>query len=200
MMGLMVLLFFAVYLAVSLWVIFAVLNWAAKHKRSGWWGVLAVFVMYNLVFWDLIPTLAAHKYYCETQAGFWVYKTPEQWKVENPEVIETFVVAPPERRVVPRGFADTYYLNRHMIMLVKQYQINSIIPIHRLEQEVTDSKNSQVLARYTDFFSGYGSLGTGGDGSWRVLKYWLRTKQCAGRDARFEQFLKFKRSFEGTKK
>lgn len=86
MMGFMVLMFFVIYFAISLWVIFSVLNWAHKNKRSGWWGVLAAFVMYNLVFWDWIPTLIVHKHYCDTQAGFWVYKTPEQWKRENPKL------------------------------------------------------------------------------------------------------------------
>ena len=42
--------------------------------------------MYNLMFWGLIPTLAMHKYYCATHAGFWVYKTPEQWMKQNPDL------------------------------------------------------------------------------------------------------------------
>ena len=86
-MGLMVLGFFAVYLAASVWVVKAASGWAkANNKRPWLWGSLAAFVMYNLVFWDWIPTQIAHKYYCSTQAGFWVYKTPEQWVKENPEL------------------------------------------------------------------------------------------------------------------
>ncbi len=45
--------------------------------------------MYNLVFWDLIPTKLLHKYYCATEAGILVYKTPGQWITENPGVAET---------------------------------------------------------------------------------------------------------------
>lgn len=90
MIGLMVLMFFAVYLLVSIFVTRKVASWATANNRKPWlWGGLAAFVMYNLVFWDLIPTLVMHKYYCATQAGFWVYKTPEQWMKENPEVMGT---------------------------------------------------------------------------------------------------------------
>lgn len=81
MIGLMVLGFFAVYLLVSIWVTSKAASWAKANNRKPWlWGGLAAFMMYNLVFWDLIPTLVMHKHYCDTQAGFWVYKTPEQWK------------------------------------------------------------------------------------------------------------------------
>ena len=77
MMGLMVLGALAVYLLVSIWVTKKAANWAKASNKKPWlWGGLAAFVMYNLVFWDLIPTLVMHKYYYSTQAGFWVYKTP----------------------------------------------------------------------------------------------------------------------------
>ena len=87
MMGLMVLMFFGFYLLVSVFVTSKAASWAKANNKKPWlWGGLAAFVMYNLVFWDLIPTLIVHKHYCDTQAGFWVYKTPEQWVKENPEL------------------------------------------------------------------------------------------------------------------
>lgn len=90
MMGLAVLIFFGLYLLVSIWVTSKAVAWAKANNRRAWvWGSLAAFFMYNLVFWDLIPTLVAHKYYCSTQAGFWFYKTPGQWKAENPGVEQT---------------------------------------------------------------------------------------------------------------
>lgn len=46
-------------------------------------------VIYLPVFWDHIPTLLAHNYYCSSEAGLWVYKTPEQWKKENQGAAET---------------------------------------------------------------------------------------------------------------
>lgn len=55
----------------------------SKSKAMGM-GIAAFLVMYLIPFWDHIPTLVAHKYYCEKEAGFWVYKTLDQWKAENP--------------------------------------------------------------------------------------------------------------------
>lgn len=204
MIGLMIIGFFALYLLISAFVVGGASRWAKKHGRSAWkWGGLAVFVMYNLVFWDFIPTLVAHKYYCATEAGFWVYKTPEQWAKENPGVMNGLVEnrgAPSTRQATIQGFTDTYYLNQRINKIVKQYRTSSVLPINRLEQEVVDAQSNQILARYTDFFSGYGGLGTGGDGSWRVLKVWLSVKQCESGASHYEQFLSFKRTFQGIEK
>ena len=35
------------------------------------------------VFWDVPPTLIAHRYYCTRDAGVWVYKKPQQWYAES---------------------------------------------------------------------------------------------------------------------
>lgn len=89
MLGLVVLLFIGAYLLVSALVVWLVARWARKYHRRAWvWGGLAAFAMYNLVFWDWIPTVAMHKYYCATEAGFWVYKTPEQWAREHHSELE----------------------------------------------------------------------------------------------------------------
>jgi hypothetical protein len=52
-------------------VIKATVGWAKKRDRSAWgWGFLTAFFMYNLVFWDWIPSIALQSYYCKTQAVF----------------------------------------------------------------------------------------------------------------------------------
>lgn len=83
-MGLVIILALGLYLAIAI----GVIAWAVSHakkngKSAARWGWGAALGMYLLVFWDWLPTVAAHKYYCSTEAGFWVYKTPEQWKAEN---------------------------------------------------------------------------------------------------------------------
>lgn len=124
MLGLAVLFFIGVYLLISLLAIKLAARWARNRGRRGWvWGGIAAFAMYNLMFWDLIPTLIIHKYYCATEAGFWVYKTPEEWVKENPGVLETLSVGhlPEEYQMPPhRGWpkcngisvsqTDTYYV------------------------------------------------------------------------------------------
>lgn len=88
MIGLVYLLFFGLYLLVSAYVIYRATLYARRRFSKGWvGGWLAAFMMYNLVFWDWIPVYVMHKYYCSTEAGFWVYKSPEQWIKENPETV-----------------------------------------------------------------------------------------------------------------
>lgn len=114
MLGLVVIAFIAAYLAVSVLVVWLAVRWARRHNRRAWvWGGLAAFVMYNLMFWDWIPTVVMHRYYCSTEAGFWVYKTPEQWEKENPGVLEVLNLSnlPEEYRVNPNNgnYGDNVY-------------------------------------------------------------------------------------------
>jgi len=51
-----------------------------KRIKLLWFAPVVIWLV-----WDL-PTIPLHKYYCVTQAGFFVYKTPEQWLKEHPEV------------------------------------------------------------------------------------------------------------------
>jgi hypothetical protein len=106
MAGLVILAIMIGYLIISLIVVMVTVKTAKKHGRRGWvWGLVAVFVMYNLVFWDFIPSVVMYKYYCATEAGFWVYKTPKQWETENPGVAETLSMShlPEQYRVNPKN-------------------------------------------------------------------------------------------------
>ena len=90
MFGLAVILIMGVYLLISIAVVCGMVRTARKNGRNakllGWSAAL---VMYLIPFWDWLPTVATHQYYCATEAGFWVYKTVDQWKQENPGVMET---------------------------------------------------------------------------------------------------------------
>lgn len=57
MAGLVVLAIIIGYLIISLIVVMVTVKTAKKHGRRGWvWGWVAALAMYNLVFWDWIPT------------------------------------------------------------------------------------------------------------------------------------------------
>ncbi len=134
MLGLVVLFVIGIYLAISALVVWLATRWAKKRGRRGWvWGGVAAFAMYNLVFWDLIPTLAMHKYYCATEAGFWVYKTPEQWVKENPGVAETLSMShlPEQYRVNPNNgnSGDSIYLLPDGTRLVAHYRDDRTITV-----------------------------------------------------------------------
>jgi hypothetical protein len=91
MFGLAILLIITPYLLISLLVIWAFGRAAAKNGRKPWrYRLLAAFIMYNLVFWDWIPTYLAVAYYCKTQGGYTVYKSRETWLLENPEFASKF--------------------------------------------------------------------------------------------------------------
>ena len=176
MIGLMILLALGVYLAVSALVVWLSARWAKKRGRRGWvWGGVAAFAMYNLVFWDWIPTVATHQYYCAKESGFWVYKTLDQWKAENPGVMETLVAnkgAPSNYVGDAKNYTDTYFLNSRFNWVVKK---NGPFPLNRWrrEQQVVDSKSGEVLARYVDFSTGNGNIG--GD---IELRFWLQRGHC----------------------
>ncbi len=131
MLGLVVLFVIGLYLAISALVVWLAARWAKKRRRRGWvWGGIAAFAMYNLVFWDLIPTLVMHKYYCATEAGFWLYKTPEQWVKENPGVMETlgmshlperFHMDMPQLKYRHYGLSGRFYLLPDETVLIARY-------------------------------------------------------------------------------
>lgn len=169
MIGLMVLLGFGVYFIISSWVIHKTASWAERNNRSPRkWGWLAVFVMYNLVFWDLIPTLIAHKYYCDTQAGFWVYKTPEEWKQENQEMVKTLVATPlkSEKLAKTENLGNEwvrYWINQRLYFEVKRKR-NFLHAIWFEERQLVDASNQRPLAKVVSFSRGVGGalLATGG--------------------------------------
>ncbi|MFC1626071.1 hypothetical protein ACFL19_00045 [Pseudomonadota bacterium] len=172
MFGLAYLIFFAAYLTVSILVI----RWAVRHakkqqKSRMLWGFVAAFIMYNLVFWDWIPTVVVHKYYCSTEAGFWVYKTLDQWKSENPGVAETlhYKIVPSQKT----SYGHMEKLNERFIEEVHKKKI-LFLPTTIMERRLVDVKKNELVAKeivvgsnvnpYFDGFQGY--------------KFWLSPKPC----------------------
>lgn len=172
---------------------------ATRKKKSGWkWPLAVAVLLYLAVFWDHIPTVLAHKYYCETEAGFWVYKTLGQWKAENPGGMETLVAnkgAPSERQGDMQNYKDTYFLNQRFNWVVKH---NGKLPLNRWrhEQEVIDNKSNQVLARYIDFSTSQEQPQAG----WSGWKFWLANEHCAGGEIKDSRMWQFTKSFKGAEK
>jgi hypothetical protein len=152
MIGLMFLLFFAVYFVVSFLVIKGTVSWAKKRGRSRWgWGVLVALLMYNLVFWDWIPSVVLQSYYCKTEAGFWVYKSPEQWVAENPEAIKTLTYKRvSDMTVIEHGYTD--HLNQRIDR--KNLKTHLWPNITRYEKSVIDVQSKTVLLREIYFKCG----------------------------------------------
>ncbi len=176
MLGLVVLFAIGIYLAISALVVWLAARWAKKHNRRGWvWGSLAAFAMYNLVFWDLIPTLVMHKYYCSTEAGFWVYKTPEQWVKENPGVRETLKMSlKPSHTNTNVLLGDSKTLRSSRTQRFFQDTTREVIflSLGRTEEKFYDVETGDLIARSVNFIPGSGGASFVSGGS---LEAWRRT-------------------------
>jgi hypothetical protein len=206
-MGLVVFAAIAVYLIVLITVTRLAYRSAAKRglPRGKRWQTAAggFLLVYLPVFWDHIPTIVAHKYYCEKEAGFWVYKTLEQWKRENPGVLDALVNskgAPSryERYDDGRGKIDTYLLNERFNWIVSQQDISSFLPIIRTEQQVKDVKKNELLARYVDFATGNSVKYTVGPPG--PLKFWMSYQHCGGGEYNQGSLYTFEHNIRGVEK
>jgi hypothetical protein len=184
MLGLVVIAFIASYLAVSALVVWLAARWARKRNRRPWvWGGLAALVMYNLVFWDWIPTVVMHRYYCSTQAGFWVYKTPEQWAKENPGVLETLEPYPSpysKARVEINGGKARLFNDRLGKLDARLDSLGGLL-IQQKEISIIDLTTKEALTRRIDFLSGPRQAGA-------IWKSWLVKDSCFSDEQRSKNY------------
>jgi len=158
------------YLLVSIAVVRGAIRYARNNgKSTKCWGWGAVLVMYLIPFWDWLPTVATHQLYCARDSGFWVYKTLDQWKAENPEVVETLVAT----KGAPSA-DGAYILNQRFNRAIKK-TAPLLFNVWRWEQQVVDSKTNEILARYIDFSTGNGNIG--GE---PPIRFWLQSEHCIG--------------------
>lgn len=198
MYGLTVLAIILAYLFISMMVVLITVKVAKKRGGRGWvWASVAAFIMYNLVFWDWIPTHLMHKYYCDTQGGYWVYKTQEQWVKENPGVLET-LVSPKNAPHSAEGSTDSgnyttvFFTNERFRWKVKNSG-PEFINVWREEQEFTDVKTGEVLAKYVDFSASQIRRQAG----WSGWKFWLSNEHCAGGEMNQSRMRSFKNALRG---
>src|SRR5579885_114267 len=199
MIGLAYLLAFGLYILISVVVVLCAIGHARKYGKSAKrWGWGAALVMYLIPFWDWIPTVVMHQYYCATQAGFWVYKTVDQWKAENPGVMEMLVMnkgAPSIRQGDMVNYTDTYFLNQRINWLIKKtgpFLFNR----WRWEESVVDSNTNEVLIRFVDFSTGNGHIGGEPE-----LRFWLHSNGCVGGNAaNHAQVYEYRKQLSGRTK
>ena len=200
-MGLAILVGLVLYALLAVVVVLLAIRHAKKNGKSTMrWGWGAALVMYLIPFWDWLPTVAMHQYYCATDAGFWVYKSVDQWKSENPDVMVTLVTKK-EVSLTRQGdmttYTDTYVMNERISWIVKRSNA-PLLNQWRHEQQVIDTKarTKEVLARYVDFSTAQTRAG----GGWYGWKFWLHREHCTG-GARDESLMRqFKNHFRGVEK
>ncbi len=176
-MGLVIIGALALYLLFSIAVVIGAIRFAKKNGKSAKrWGWGTAMVMYLILFWDWIPTVAVHQYYCEKEAGFWVYKTVDQWKAENPGVIESLVSNGAQARDFSGdndNFVRKSYMNQRFLYISK-HNGPLIINRWRYEQQIVDGKTNDVIARSIDFSTSHARRQAG----WSGWKFWLDEPHC----------------------
>ncbi len=174
MIGLIYLVFFAVYGLVSALIIYKSYKFAKARYSKGWiGGWLAALVMYNLVFFDWLPVYVMHKYYCSSEAGFWVYKSPEEWIKENPEMVG-------EKWGDDYGWPIESLSNDHWrtwyssrIYADSLRQPDFAHGLRKYEQSLVDSKTGMSLARVVQFEKINESALSVGNATFTDFKVWL---------------------------
>lgn len=175
MFGLAILVVLLVYLLLSIGVVRWAVGYARQNgKSANKWGWGAALVMYSLVFWDWLPTVAVHQFYCAKDSGFWVYKTLEQWKAENPEVMEGLVM---NLSVQAKPYGDLQIMNERFAIETHRRKPIPLLSTSIAERLLVDQKTGEVLAKGVDVGSGVGNMVTGGG-----LKFWLNQNPCIARD------------------
>lgn len=167
---------YAIVLAAGTWFAY---RWAAKRSLSlGKRCLVAAsgfLVVYLPVFWDHIPTLIAHKYHCEKEAGLRISKTVEQWKAENPGVVETLTWSEASSTSQLADGATRLDLNERVFLDTRRRHL-PFLPTTISEDLIVDRKTQDVLAQQITVGSSYGNIGVSGD--WRALKFWLSLDGC----------------------
>ena len=200
MFGLVVLLAIGVYLLISIAVVLWVVRYAKKqNKGTKRWAWSAALVMFLIPFWDWIPTVATHQYYCSTEAGFWVYKTPEQWVKENPGVMETLVAneiqVPASSKGDQNNWTHVFELNQRFNKVTSH---SGPLFLHRwgYESTVIDARTNDVLAKYVNFYTAQSRDG----GGWYGWKFWLATDHCPSNRSDATLYANYLAQVKGAKK
>ncbi|MEW8405244.1 MAG: hypothetical protein AB2689_25225 [Candidatus Thiodiazotropha taylori] len=175
MIGLIFLIVLGGHFLLSIWVINVAVKQARKGSKPGWhYGVPAGIVMFSLLYWDLIPTHAVHRYYCLVDSGFTVNKTFEEWSRENPGVVETLISNKANKREV-EGNRTRYTLNQRFAWDI--FKTHHALGVRKTDERIVDVANGEVLARYVDFDTDIRRL-TREPRNFRDLKLWLAVGSC----------------------
>jgi hypothetical protein len=183
MMFLAYLFFFLIYLGVAVALVRLAARAARSRGRKGWhWGLPVAVILYLVPFWDHIPTWVIHKYLCATEAGFWVYKTPEQWRAENPGVAEMLTWRERSPSFSNADVTSGMRLNERFTYERRVKKI-PLVPVRVSTAVVVDSLNRKIMAKRVRVGSGY---------PLSHPKLWVGAKLCSPKSELWELVDRFK--------
>lgn len=179
MIGLIYLAAGLIYLLITFLFTVQAVKLARRRGLAGWkWGLPVFLVMFLLVFWDWIPTVAVHNYYCAKYAGLTVHATPDEWVAENPGVEENLTWVESADRFDANGQV-TYILNERLNLISSWVKLP--LSMSMKVQQIVDQGTGDIVAERKDVFAGVQPIGLG-IRSIRDLKIWLSPyKTCVNR-------------------
>lgn len=180
MIGLMYLMAAAVYLVIMIKAVgFAWKKGLASGSRKRAWiyGILAFLLVYLPVFWDHIPTVVAHKYYCAKDGGVHVYKHPQEWFAEHKGEIKNLRVEAGGEYVgktLPDGWERNYLVNKDVAFEAKSENLYPLsgIEVWRVSERLFALRSKEILAISINYGT-YRSFSSGG------VKFWLNFPGCS---------------------
>ena len=188
MIGLSYLAFFLLYFLTTALLTWFAVKAARRRSIAGWkWGVPTLLAMFLLVFWDWIPTLLLHRYYCTSEGGYTQYKTLEQWDAENPGVART-LQSSSSTKSTREGVRERYVLNQRFAWDITN--VSHPLHIRERDERIVDTETGEVLASYVDYATDIHAIGLG-PRTIRDLKFWLNNKSCEKGNGRRTKPMKF---------
>ena len=179
MIGLFAIIVLGGLLALACWAFI----WAYRNRRhhgksdavSFAWAVGAVVVLSLPITWDAIPTWIAFEYYTKKAAEVIVFKTLEQWKLENPSVAETlepYGHGAQDKRMKSISLENgKSRMNLNDRFAYDRQSEKLFLSVGLTRHEIVDTKTSEVMFRFVAVASGNsGGLASGGADWW---KPWL---------------------------
>lgn len=106
------------------------------------------------VFWDVPPTLIAHRYYCATDAGVQVYKSPQQWFAEKTgKVAPTLarIVLSDEERRQSSVWPSDHALRSRGLLVTSLKNINVFFTVKLKRSLLIDMQSGEVLVENRDY-------------------------------------------------
>jgi len=146
-----------------------------SRKRAAAYAFIGFLIVYLPLFWDHIPTLLMHRYYCSKDAGLTVYVSPEQWISDHQNEVDQLKIPFLEEintgTIYKPGGWSGHLVNRKVLYLNKTEQVGwGRLYVNRSEARLVDA-NDSVLVKAIGY--GYSEqLPSGG------LRLWMKTGSC----------------------
>ncbi len=154
MLGLVLLILIYFYLWISIRLVEKSSKLAKVFGISGWvFGLPIALLMYNLAFWDWLPTVIVHKYLCENDSGFYPKKTFEEWNIENPGAVSSLKRSLEPSSVQTNENSTIYWLTQRFYY--EKVRENVFLSVEKTEKKFFDADTDELIARSINYTKGH---------------------------------------------